>query len=122
MRTIGKKVWTIPEGYIPPSSSGDPEMISHETICILNTGKQKAQVEITLFFTDKDPVGPYQVTVEAQRVNHVRINDLEDPEPVPKGIEYASVVESDVPVVVQHSRLDTTQAENALFTAIAFPA
>jgi hypothetical protein len=30
------------------------------------------------------------------------------------------VIESDVPVVVQHTRLDSRQAENALMTTIAF--
>ena len=33
---------------------------------------------------------------------------------------YASVVESDVPIVVQHTRLDSRQAENALMTTIAY--
>ena len=35
--------------------------------------------------------------------------------------KYASVISSDVPVVVQHSRLDSRQAENALMTPIAYP-
>lgn len=35
--------------------------------------------------------------------------------------EYASVIESDVPIVVQHTRLDSRQAENALLTTMAFP-
>jgi len=34
---------------------------------------------------------------------------------------YSSVIESDVPVVVQHTRLDSRQAENAPITTIAFP-
>jgi hypothetical protein len=50
----------------------------------------------------------------------VRFNDLRDPEPIPKGTDYASVIESDVPVVVQHTRLDSRQAENALISTIAF--
>lgn len=121
MRSMGKKVWVIAEGYIPKGSTGkEPEFTSHETACILNTSNQNATVKITLFFTDKDPVGPYEVTVEAQRTKHLRFNELEDPEPVPKGTDYASVLESDVPVVVQHSRLDSRQAENALMSTIAY--
>lgn len=121
MRSFGKKVWVIAEGYIPAESTGkEPEFISHETACILNTSNQTANVKITLFFTDKDPVGPYKVTVEAQRTKHLRLNELEDPEPVPKGTDYASVLESDVPVVVQHSRLDSRQAENALLSTVAY--
>ena len=121
MRSLGKKVWVIAEGYIPPYSTGkEPEFTSHETACILNTSNQKAEINITLFFTDKDPVGPYEVTVPAQRTKHVRFNKLKDPEEVPKGTDYASVIESNVPVVVQHTRLDSRQSENALLTTIAY--
>lgn len=121
MKTLGKKTWVIAEGYIPSYSNGpEPEFISHETACILNTSNRDAQVEITLFFTDKDPVGPYKVTVGAQRTKHLRFNELEDPEPVPTGTDYACVIESDVPVVVQHTRLDSRQSENALLTTIAY--
>ena len=121
MKTFGKKAWIIAEGYIPSYGTGpEPEFTSHETACILNTSNQKAQVEITIFYSDKDPVGPYKVTVEAQRTRHLRFNELEDPEPIPRDTDYACVIESDVPVVVQHTRLDSRQAENALLTTIAY--
>ncbi len=79
-----------------------------------------AHVEITIFYTDRDPVGPYKITVPARRTKHVRFNDLKDPEPIPKATNYASTIVSDVPIVVQHTRLDSRQAENALITTIAF--
>lgn len=121
MKALGKKVWVIAEGYIPPYGTGkEPEFISHETACILNTSNETAELEITVFFADKDPVGPYKVIVEAQRTKHVRFNDLKDPEPVPTGTDYASVIQSNIPVVVQHTRLDSRQAENALLTTIAY--
>lgn len=121
MRTLGKKTWVIAEGYIPEYGTGkEPEFTSHETACILNTSNQNAEVELTIFFTDKDPVGPYKVTVEAQRTKHLRFNDLKDPAPVPLGTDYACVIESSVPVIVQHTRLDSRQAENALLTTIAY--
>lgn len=96
-------------------------MTSHETVCLLNAGNVDAQVTITLYFRDREPAGPYRVTVPARRTLHVRFNDLDDPEPVPLATDFASVVESDVPIVVQHTRLDTRQAENALFSTVAFP-
>ena len=120
--SIGKKTWVIGEGYIPSESHGPkPQFESHETACILNTGEQDAHVEIRIYFSDRDPVGPYQVTVPAQRTRHVRFNDLSDPEPVPRDTDYASVLTSDVPVVVQHTRLDSRQSENALLTTVAYP-
>lgn len=121
MEALGKRIWVIAEGYIPPYGTGkEPEFTSHETACILNTSDQSANIEITLFFSDKDPIGPYKVTVEAQRTKHVRFNALEDPSPVPKGTDYASVIKSNIPVVIQHTRLDSRQAENALLSTIAY--
>jgi hypothetical protein len=97
-------------------------MTSHETACMLNTGDTDAHVEIRLFFADREPVGPYRVVVPARRTLHQRFNDLSDPETVPAGTDYASVIVSDVPIVVQHSRLDSRQPANALLSTIAYPA
>lgn len=120
---IGRTTWAIAEGYIPSYSNGpEPEMLSHETACLLNTSEQPAEVHITIFFSDRDPVGPYSVLVPPRRTRHVRFNDLSKPEPIPRGTDYASVITSDVPIVVQHTRLDSRQSENALITTIAFPA
>jgi hypothetical protein len=120
-QALGRKRWAIAEGYIPSWSHGpEPEMTSHESVSILNTSDEDAHVEITIFFSDREPVGPYRATVPARRTKHVRFNDLQDPEPIPRGMEYASVIESDRPVVVQHTRLDSRQAENALLSTIAF--
>ncbi len=118
---VGRTRWAIAEGYIPGWSHGpEPQMVSHETVCLLNASDRDAHVEITIFFTDREPAGPYRVTVPARRTRHVRFNDLTDPEPIPKDTDFASVIESDVPVVAQHTRLDSRQAENALMSTIAF--
>ena len=119
--TIGRRHWAIAEGYIPGASHGrEPQMTSHETACLLNPGDREANVRITIFFSDREPVGPYTVTVPAQRTKHVRFNELEDPEPVPRDTDYASVIDSDVPIIVQHTRLDSRQADLALISTIAY--
>ena len=123
MESIGRKRWAIAEGYIPGWSHGPrPELESHETCCLLNSGDSEANVTLTVFFADREPAGPYRVTVAPRRTRHLRFYALEDPEPVPKDTPFASVIESDVPIVVQHTRLDSRQAENALMTTIAFAA
>jgi hypothetical protein len=120
---LGARRWVIAEGYIPPGSTGPaPQMVSHETACILNTGDSDAAVSLMLYFADREPIGPYSVTVPARRTLHLRFNDLNDPAPVPKDTDYACVIESSVPVVVQHTRLDSRQAELALMTTMAYPA
>ena len=121
MTAIGRTRWAIAEGYIPSWSHGpEPEMLSHEAVCILNASDQDAHVAITIFYADREPVGPYRELVPARRTKHIRFNNLNDPEPIPKGKEYSSVIESDVPIVVQHTRLDSRQADNALLTTIAY--
>jgi hypothetical protein len=123
MEALGHNVWAIAEGYIPSRSvSEQHDLVSHEAACFLNTGDREANIKITLFFKDRDPVGPYRLKVGAQRTVHMRFNDLVDPEPVPRDTSYASLIESDLPIVVQHSRLDSRQPGMALLSTIAFPA
>jgi len=119
---IGAKIWAIAEGYIPGSSHGpEPQMTSHETACILNANESEASIMITVFYEDREPIGPYHLTVRGRRTKHLRFNDLKDPEPVPRDTPFASLIESNQPIVVQHTRLDSRQAENALLSTIAFP-
>ncbi len=121
--SIGRTLWAIAEGYIPSWSHGqEPEFTSHETACLLNANDEDAHVRITIYFADREPVGPYLVTVPGRRTKHLRFNDLKDPQPIPRGTDYSSVLESDVPIVVQHTRLDSRQADNALLSTIAFAA
>jgi hypothetical protein len=73
--TIGHRRWAIAEGYIPEWNQGpEPQMLSHETACILNANDSDAHVKITIFYS------------------------------------------------VQHTRLDSRQAENALLSTVAFGA
>jgi hypothetical protein len=121
MEAIGRKRWAIPEGYIPSDSSfSERALVSHETACILNAGDRDAHVSITIYFVDREPVGPYRVKVVARRTLHLRFNDLNDPHPVPRDTDYASVFESDVPIVVQHTRLDSRRAEVSLLSTVAY--
>ena len=119
---IGHKIWAIAEGYIPPQSTGTTrELTSHETVCILNAGNEDARVEITVYFADREPAGPYIFTCGARRTLHQRFNDFKDPAPVPVGTDFSSVSAANVPVVVQHTRLDTRQPALALLSTMAFP-
>jgi len=119
---IGHRVWAIAEGYIPSKSfSADQDLVSHETVCILNTSNSPALIEISVYFEDRDPVGPYCLSVPAQRTLHLRFNDLNDPAPIPRDTSYASLIRATVPIVVQHTRLDSRDPHIALLSTIAFP-
>lgn len=118
---VGRRTWAIAEGYIPGSSADESrELVSHETACMLNATDQDANVSIMLYFADREPVGPYQVVVPARRTLHLRFNDLTEPEPVPRDTDYSSVIQSDVPIVVQHTRLDSRHPNIALLSTMGF--
>ena len=120
MNTIGRTRWAIPEGFIPSVSSfSDRALVSHETACILNAGDRDAHIDLTIFFADREAAGPYRIVVAARRTLHLRFNDLTDP-PVPRDTDYASVFESDVPIIIQHTRLDSRHAEVALLSTVAY--
>lgn len=120
-RPIGETRWAFSGGHVPVESTGpEPEMVSHDELCLLNAGDEMATVEITLYYADGREAGPYPLTVAPRRVRHVRVNDLIDPYAPPLGEDYGAVVESTVPIVVQFSRQDTRQAENATLSTIAY--
>ncbi len=119
----GAKVWLIPDGYMAtPPNDGQPYQ-SHEAVCILNTNPQDAHIQLDIYFEDRAPIKDIAMTVGAERTFHVR---LDKPEHIggvtlPRDTPYAMRVRSDAPIVVQHSRLDTTQTNMTLMTTIAYP-
>jgi hypothetical protein len=121
MTAPGGTCWAIPDGYIPGASHGAGRAFeSHDTVCLLNAGAEPAHVSLTVFFADRDPIGPFRMEVPAQRTRHLRFNDLRDPAPIPRDTDFATLIESDVPVIAQHTRLDSRQAELALLSTIAY--
>lgn len=116
----GSKVWFISDGFYPEFSSG--KFKSHEAICVLNPGKQPAEIEITLYFEDRPKMEGFTADCQGERTNHIRMDLLKDREGrgVPMGIPYAMMVHSNTPIIVQYSRMDTSQAEMALMTTMAF--
>lgn len=114
-------MWLIPDAYLPEKGSG--ELVGHEAVCLLNTGFQTANVKLDFYFEDRDAIKDVSVTLAGERTLHLR---LDDPEALgglelPRLVPYAIRVRSDVPIVVQHSRMDVTQPNLALFTTIAWP-
>jgi hypothetical protein len=119
--TTGKKSWLIGDGFISEKSTGD--QISHESVCVLNLTKQDATIQLTLYFEDRAPMDGFVSYCQAERTHHIRLDKIKDQagNPVPRGVPYAIKVDSNVPVIVQHTRLDTTQEAFALMTVMAYP-
>ena len=122
MEPIGKKLWLIPDMYWPEVTTGE-FYVSHESVCVLNTTITDCLVNFTFYYEDKDPVSGCSAWCPAMRTHHIRMDKMLDSEgqPLSRGIPYAAVVECSVPVVVQYTRVDTTQKANALMTTIGYP-
>lgn len=121
-RGDGARVWIVPDAYLP--EPGTDKLQGHEAICLLNTGTQPAHVTLDFYFEDREPIRDVAITLGAERTWHVRLDDPESLGGVelPRLVPYALRVTSDVNIVVQYSRLDTTQVNLALMTTIAWPA
>jgi len=117
----GKKTWLIPDGFWHSKSNG--LFPSHEAICVLNTSNKNANLNITLFFEDREEINDFFYNCEARRTSHIRMDKLVSKKGnvVPIDVPYAILVESDAEIVVQYSRMDTSQNEMALMTTIAYP-
>lgn len=122
VEAMGKTTWVIPGGHIPVHSSGpEPEFTSCDMLAILNTGPDMASVEMFLYYSDREPVGPYRVTVAPRRTKRLRFNDFIAPEAIPLGEDYAALISSSVPVVIGFCRQDTRREALALLGTLAFP-
>lgn len=118
---IGRHSWAIPGGRIPfPSTGPEPAMTSRDELRLLNTGEADADVAITIINADADAGGPYRLCVRARRLRSVRINDLIDPLPVPLETDYAILVTSSEPIVVQFTRADSSRPAHAIAGTMAF--
>jgi len=113
--------WAIPDGWMP---SGEAHGIEgHEAICVLNLGERDAALAITVLFEDREPETIRGLACGAARTRHFR---LDRPHELggyewPFETPYAAVVESDVPVLVQHTRVDTRGGAVALMTTLGVP-
>ena len=125
MKAYGKTTWMIPDTYLQKkenSRSSDPADRSHEAICVLNTSDNDAHIALTLFFEDREPNTAFTSFCGARRTHHIRLDKIRDKDGngIPEAVPYAILIESDTPIVVQYSRLDTSAAEMALMTTIAY--
>ena len=121
MKAYGKKVWLVPDTYLNSVSKNGS--LSHEAICVINTSDVDAEIRMTLFFEDRDARCDFSARCGAMRTHHIRMDKLRSAsgEPIPRDTPYAVLLESNTPVVCQYSRLDTSAAEMALMTTIAYP-
>ena len=126
-KAIGKKCWVVPDGYIPQTTENDSNnlngYISHECACILNTGPKDAQIDLTIYFEDAEPKAIEGLIVPARRSQHLRMDKIEvdGKVAIERATPYSLVIHSSEPIVVQMSRLDTTQNNMAFLSTMCLP-
>ncbi len=116
----GKKEWFIADGFM--SSTVSENYVSHEAICVLNLSGECAEIDISVYFENNEPLKGFKATCENQRTNHIRLDKIKNAtgEMIPHDVPYAVMVESNVPIIVQHSRMDVSQPNMTLMTTIAY--
>ena len=114
----GRKIWYFPDGELPPP--GEEPLKGHESIIILNDNEKIANLVMTLFFTDRDPIENIKITIQPRRVKCIRMDNPGDLGGVVvlRETQYAIKLVSDLPVVIQYGRLDTRQARMAFYTTL----
>ncbi len=75
-QTIGCRVWAIPkDSFRALATVLEPEMTSHEAACLLNTS-EKEGMTFTVYFSDREPAGPYQMIISPRWTFHLRLNEI----------------------------------------------
>lgn len=123
MNSNGALTWFIPDAYLAKPADDDPVYKNHEAICVMNTTPDDAHLKFDFYFADQDPYENVAITIPAKRCLHVR---MDIPEQVggyqiPFDVPYGVRVRSDVPIVVQYSRMYATTHNISLMTTMACP-
>ena len=116
----GKNIWVIPDGFMSDTQKGN--YVSHEAICALNLSGRTAHIDITVYFSDRDPMSGFSAICDNERSNHIRLDIIKNNkgEAIPKEVPYSVLIQSDAPIIVQHSRMDVSQPEMTLMTTISY--
>ena len=118
----GRREWIVPDCWLPPAG-GDGDLVNHESLMILNTSDEDAEILIDLYFEDREPVLGLKHSVGARRIRAIRLDQAPNLKfEVPRATQYALRVRSSVPVSVQYGRMDVRQPNLAYYCTMAFPA
>ena len=121
MPSDGAKTWFIPDAYLATPADDDPVYKNHEAICVMNTTDDDATLLLDFYFADREPIESVAISMPAKRCYHIRMDDPDQVggHTIPFDTPYGVRVRSDVPVVVQYSRMYATTHNISLMTTMA---
>ena len=121
MNGEGNYTWVVPDGWLPPAG-GKADMVNHESLMIMNTGNEQANVKVDIYFDDRAPVKDLPLTVKAERIKAVRLDLAEELGfELPRATQYALRIKSNVKIIVQYGRMDVRQSNLAYYGTMAHP-
>ena len=114
---MGKKNWVFCDGYLPPHGD-NPEFEGHEALMITNLTEDKANIELTFIFEDRDPEKGIKITLDGMRTTCIRLDKPMGDKGFMLGesVQYTVWVQSDVPVCACFGRLDVRQTNMAYYS------
>lgn len=117
----GKKQWYIVDGYRPsPKPDPNADYSGHESVMILNTNDEDANVLISIYFEDREPVENISYTVPTKRIRCFKTHEKEVLGfEIGVGVQYSMEIKSDIGVIVQYGRLDVQQPNMAYMALMA---
>lgn len=113
----GKKNWVFCDGYLPPHGD-NPEFEGHEALMLTNLNEEKATIELTFLFEDKDPEKGIFVELDGMRTTCVRLDKPLGDRGLMLGesVQYTVWVQSDLPICACFGRLDVRQTNMAYYS------
>jgi hypothetical protein len=117
---VGKKIWIVPDCELPQEGKG--VLKGHESVIIVNDSDVEAEIDVKLYFADRDSYDDIKWTVGANRVRCFRMNNPDDMSGyiVPFETQYAMKISSNTPIVLQYGRLDNRQKNLAYYTTLGY--
>jgi len=117
----GAKIWYFPDGYLPEKSA-EGKMEAHEALMLFNTNDKEADVLIDVYFSYSAPVKDIAVKVEPERIKTLRLDHAQELGglEIPPLTQYALRIRSNVNIIAQFGRLDTTQVNMAYYVGMGY--
>ena len=127
MSDIGKKIWIFPDAFLPAKgrpykTSKNEDQFGHESLCMLNSSDTDALLNISFYYEDREPLVNYEHTLKAKRSLHLRLDNITllNNQKLLREVPYSIILKSNIKIVAQLSRLDTTSDYNSFMTSLGW--
>ena len=114
---MGKNNWVFCDGYLPPHGD-DPDFEGHEALMMTNLNDERADIELTFLFEDREPETGIHLTLDGMRTTCVRLDQPLGPQRFQLGVavQYTVWVKSSLPICACFGRLDVRQPNMAYYS------